>query len=202
MNIKNFQSALTQGGVRTNLFVVEGKIGANTSNKTRFLVKAAELPAANLGTITVPYRGRTIKMPGDRSFDSWSLTVLMDGDYELRNKFEAWSNLINQFEANTPDVQGGFFTSAGSGFNTDVFCDWKVSSLNRQGNAIKTYNFVGAYPESISSVSVSSDNEGTIGEFTVTLQYQYWLASSGQGSASDKTRPTDADTNTDPENAL
>ena len=94
--------------------------------------------------IGIPYRGRQIKIPGDRTFDSWTITVLVDGDYELRNKFEAWSNLINQFENNTPQVDGGFFTSAGSGFNTDVFCDWKVSSLNRQGNAIKTYNFVGA----------------------------------------------------------
>jgi hypothetical protein len=69
MNIKNFQSALTQGGVRTNLFIVEGKIGANTSSKTRFLVKAASLPPSTLGTIPIPYRGRTIKIPGDRSFD-------------------------------------------------------------------------------------------------------------------------------------
>ncbi len=202
MNIKNFQSALTQGGVRTNLFIVEGKIGANTSSKTRFLVKAASLPPSTLGTIPIPYRGRTIKIPGDRSFDSWTLSVVMDGDYELRNKFEAWQQLINGNENNVPDVNGGFFSSAGSGFNTDVFCEWKISSLNRQGQAIKTYSIVGAFPTDISSVELSNDSEGAIGEFTVTMQYQYWLASSGQGSAADKTPVTKSTQNTDPENAL
>tara|TARA_Y100000004_G_scaffold150580_1_gene172893 strand:+ start:34 stop:642 length:609 start_codon:yes stop_codon:yes gene_type:complete len=202
MNIKNFQSALTQGGVRTNLFIVEGKIGANTSNKTRFLVKAAALPPSTLGTIAIPYRGRQVKIPGDRTFDTWTLSVLMDGDYELRNKFEAWQQLINGNEDNVPDVSGGFFTSAGSGFNTDVFCEWKISSLNRQGNAIKTYSMVGAFPTDISSVELSNDSTDTIGEFTVTMQYQYWLASSGQGSAGDKTPVTRSTTNTDPENAL
>lgn len=112
---------------------------------------------------------------------------MMDGDYELRNKFEAWSNLINQYEANTPQADGGFFTSSGSGFNTDVFCEWKISSLNRQGQALKTYALVGAFPSDISSVELSYDNPDTIGEFTVTMQYQYWLASSGQGSAGDQT---------------
>jgi len=202
MNIKNFQSALTQGGVRTNLFIVEGKIGANTSNKTRFLVKAAALPPSTLGTIAIPYRGRQIKIPGDRTFDTWTLSVLMDGDYELRNKFEAWQQLINGNEDNVPDVSGGFFTSAGSGFNTDVFCEWKISSLNRQGNALKTYSMVGAFPTDISSVELSNDSTDTIGEFTVTMQYQYWLASSGQGSAGDKTPVTRSTQNTDPENAL
>jgi len=202
MNIKNFQSALTQGGVRTNLFIVEGKIGQNTSNKTRFLVKAASLPPSTLGTIPIPYRGRTIKIPGDRTFDTWTLSVLMDGDYELRNKFEAWGQLINENENNTPQVDGGFFTSSGSGFNTDVFCEWKISSLNRQGQAIKTYAMVGAWPSDISSVELSNDNTDTLGEFTVTMQYQYWLASSGQGSASDKTPVTESTANTDPENAL
>ena len=202
MNIKNFQSALTQGGVRTNLFIVEGKIGQNTSTKTRFLVKAAALPPSTLGTINIPYRGRQIKIPGDRTFDTWTLSVLMDGDYELRNKFEAWGQLINENENNTPQVDGGFFTSAGSGFNTDVFCEWKISSLNRQGQAIKTYAMVGAWPSDISSVELSNDNTDTLGEFTVTMQYQYWLASSGQGSASDKTPVTESTANTDPENAL
>ena len=178
MNIKNFQSALTQGGVRTNLFIVEGKIGQNTSNKTRFLVKAASLPPSTLGTIPVPYAGRQIKIPGDRTFEPWTISVMMDGDYELRNKFEAWSNLINQYEANTPQADGGFFTSAGSGFNT-----------------------VGAFPSDISSVELSYDSEG-IGEFSVTMQYQYWLASSGQGSAGDKTPVTDNTTGTEPENAF
>jgi len=202
MNIKNFQSALTQGGVRTNLFIVEGKIGANTSNKTRFLIKAASLPPSTLGVISIPYRGRNIKIPGDRTFDTWNVSVVMDGDYELRNKFEAWQQLINGNEDNVPDVSGGFYTSSGSAFNTDVFCEWKISSLNRQGNAIKTYSIVGAFPTDISAVELSNDSADTLGEFTVTMQYQYWLTSSGQGSASDKTPVTKSTQNTDPENSL
>ena len=83
-NIQEFRSRMTGGGARSNLFEVEitfpSEIGISVgdlSDKVPFLVKAAEIPASNLGNIPVPYRGRVLPIAGDRTFDPWTVTVLM-----------------------------------------------------------------------------------------------------------------------------
>ena len=119
------------------LFQVEGQIGPFSDEKIPFLVKAAQLPASTIGLIEVPYRGRKIKVPGDRTFAEWTITVLADGDFDLRNKFEAWSNRIQTHRSNiSPDATPLTNTS-------DIFQDWQIFQLDRAGNRIKAYNFVG-----------------------------------------------------------
>ena len=99
-------------------FQVEGQIGPFSDEKIPFLVKAAQLPASTIGLIEVPYRGRKIKVPGDRTFAEWTITVLADGDFDLRNKFEAWSNRIQTHRSNiSPDTTPLTNTS-------DIFQDW------------------------------------------------------------------------------
>ena len=101
MNIDSFKTALSKGGVRPHLFRVQGNIG-NTSLPTKvgFLCKAAQLPATTIGSIEVPFRGRKIKLPGEREFAEWTLTFLSDGDFELRNAFEKWMDDLNQTVSN------------------------------------------------------------------------------------------------------
>ena len=82
-NITEFRSRLAGGGARANLFEVEiafpEELGINLtdiSDKVPFLVKAAEIPASNLGNIPVPYRGRVLPVAGDRTFDPWTVTII------------------------------------------------------------------------------------------------------------------------------
>ena len=98
--ITDFKSKLTGGGARSNLFEVVlsfpdiAKPDSVVLEKTRFLVKAANLPASNIAPIDVPFRGRILKVAGDRSFDTWSITVINDTDFAIRSAFENWMNKI------------------------------------------------------------------------------------------------------------
>ena len=107
--ITDFKSKLTGGGARSNLFECELAFpqavnveGLNDIlNKARFLVKAANLPASNVAPIEVPFRGRVLKIAGDRTFDTWTITVINDTDFAIRSAFEKWMNTINRVSDNT-----------------------------------------------------------------------------------------------------
>ena len=102
-----FRSKLTGGGARSNLFEVVlsfpdvAPADANVLDKSRFLVKAAALPASTVAALPVQFRGRTLNVAGDRSFESWSVTVINDTDFAIRSAFENWMNKINRVSDNT-----------------------------------------------------------------------------------------------------
>ena len=110
--IDSFKSKLIGGGARPNLFEVElqfpGGLGEDL-NKTaaeeaRFMVKAANLPASNINVIDVPFRGRNLKIAGDRTFDVWTITVINDTTFNIRNAFELWMNGINKHDNATGET--------------------------------------------------------------------------------------------------
>ena len=168
MRIDNFKQALRNGGARPNLFEVTGSFpgGGADVDQMKFLIKAASIPAATVGTIEVPYRGRQLKIAGDRTFEAWELTVINTNDFALRNAFEAWSNLINGLASNESAVS-----------LDDYYRDWTVKQLDRSGKVAETYNFIGCYPESVGAIDLSHESGDTIEEFPVTIQYQYWTHS-------------------------
>ena len=176
MNINDFKNNLKQGGVRPNLFRVNGPIGpAGTDPAASFLIRTASLPATNLSTILVPFRGRQLKLPGNRSFDDWTLTVISDSEFNLRTKFERWMEAINSTVGNVAeqahDLTNGTLLAGG------LFPTWSVDQLDRQNKAIKTYSFFHCFPTVISDMALDSDASDTLSEFTVTMSYSYFLAS-------------------------
>ena len=174
-SISDFAGKFTNGGQRTHLFQVEGNFpllagGGDADGKVPFLIKAAQLPASTLGLIEVPWRGRKIKIPGDRTFAEWTVTVLADTEGKLRDKFELWSSALNSHHGN---VSADVTHSAPNGIG---FEDWQMKQLNRLGNTIKSYNFIGCWPSEVGSVDMSMENVDALAEFTVTLQYSYWTS--------------------------
>jgi hypothetical protein len=168
-NISGFVGAFAGGGVRTNLFKVTGNIPDYNDNiAISFLVKAAQIPASSLGTIEVPYRGRRIKLPGDRTFQDWSITVMSDANLSLRSAFENWSNYFNQHIANV--TQNTFMQRMPT---------WSVTQLYRDGEAVRTYNFIGCFPSEVGAIDLSYENNDQIAEFPVTLNYSWWEAAPG-----------------------
>ena len=174
MKITDFTAKLTSGGVRPHLFEVKGSIGGVSPAGTTFLIKAASLPASTVGIIEVPYKGRKIKIPGDRTFAEWTLTVISDGKFELRNAFEKWMSKINTHEGNisTDDHHR-------PGNAVGIYEDWEISQLGRDGKSLHAYRMVNCFPTELSAMDVSYETTDTIHEFTVTLQYTYWTASDG-----------------------
>lgn len=178
ISIENFRQNFRGQGFRTNLFEVQGVIGPEGQDQaTTFMVRGAQLPAANLGIVEVPFRGRTIKLPGDRSFDDWTITVIMD-NFDLRDKFERWSNAINTMQNN----RSVGFPQSDDPDSSGYLRDWSVTALGRNGERLKSYSIVGCFPSVVSAVDLSADATTTVGEFTVTLTYQYWTSNTTDGN--------------------
>ena len=177
MNINNFARKMVGAGVKPSLFEVQGRIGPQgLSDKTPFLVRSASLPGSALGTIEVPYRGRRIKMPGDRTYSDWSITIINDAAFDLRNKFERWLDSLQGLESNTATANFAMFGG-------NAFADWTVNQLDRNGKPIKTYKLVGCFPTDISAIDLSYDATDQIEEFTVTLAYSYFIPQNGYVTA-------------------
>jgi hypothetical protein len=176
--ITDFKSKLTGGGARPNLFEVElafpGAVGVDndTLSKSRFLVKAAALPASTVAPIDVPFRGRILKIAGDRTFETWTITIINDVDFSIRSAFEKWMNTINK-------MNDGTGLTNPEQYQSDAF----VYQLGRDGGILRSYKFYDVFPTNISTIDLSYETTDTIEEFTVELQVQWWEASRGTSSA-------------------
>jgi len=165
--ISDFKSKLTGGGARANLFEVvltfpdAAKPPDEVLDKSRFMVKGARSPASNIAQIEVPFRGRVLKIAGDRTFDSWTVTVINDTDFSIRSAFENWMNTINKLDNNT-----GLVNPA------DYQADAYVYQLDRDGQDLRAYRFYDTFPTQVGPIELSYDAQG-IQEFTVELQVQY-----------------------------
>ena len=175
--ITGFKSKLVGGGARPNLFEVELAFPENlgiandVKEKSRFLVKAAALPASNITPIEVNFRGRILKIAGDRTFDTWTITVINDTDFIIRSAFEKWMNSINKLSDAT-----GLQNPA------DYQADAYVHQLDRDGSTLRTYQFYDIFPTNISQIDLSYETIDTLEEFTVEMQVHWWKAVKGVGS--------------------
>ena len=166
-NVNEFAGALKLGGARNSLFQVQitNPINGVADVQVPFLCKAAQIPAATLGVIEIPYFGRTIKQAGNRTFAEWAPTIINDEDFAVRNAMEQWSGTINSFQGNLNNAGG----SNASLYKSNA----TVTQYSETGDILRVYNFVGIFPSEVSSIDLSWDAE-TIEEYTVTFQYDYW----------------------------
>jgi hypothetical protein len=166
LGVDDFKSKLRGGGARPNLFKATINFPSYAGGDvelTSFLCKAAQLPASQMAFFDVPFRGRQLKMAGDRTFEPWTVTIINDTDFGTRNAMERWMNGINGHQANTGLVNP-----------VDYQADLIVEQLNRDGSTSKTYNFRGCFPTLVSAIDVNYETNDVIEEFTVEFQVQYW----------------------------
>lgn len=166
LGVDDFKSKLRGGGARPNLFKATVNFPAYAGGDvelTSFLCKAAQLPASVMNVIEVPFRGRQLKIAGDRTFETWTVTVLNDTDFNVRNAMERWMNGINAHSANT-----------GLTNPVDYEADLIVEQLDKDGTTVKTYQFRGCFPTNVSAIDVNYETVDTVEEFTVEFQVQYW----------------------------
>jgi hypothetical protein len=178
--ISQFKSALVGGGARPNLFEVElttfPTAAANADwdpNNFRFMCKAAQLPASTIANIDVPFRGRIFKVAGDRTVDTWTVTVINDENFAVRNAFEEWMEGIAKLDNNLGATDPSAYTA-----NATVYQLGRGSTSSSQDNGgesnavLKEYVFEDIFPTEVSSIDLSYDSSDTIEEFTVTFQVQ------------------------------
>ena len=168
LGVDDFKAKLRGGGARPNLFKATINFPAYAGGDvetTSFLCEAAQLPGSTITPIVVPFRGRQLKMAGDRTFDTWSPTIINDTDFIIRDSMERWMNGMNAHSANT-----------GLTNVVDYEADLLVDQLDKDGSIIKTYNFRGCFPTAVSPIDLSYASESEIERFTVEFQVQYWEA--------------------------
>lgn len=178
-SVSEFLTKVKQGA-RNNLFLVSFQYPQNLpgvpadSGLTDVLCKAAALPASNLGVIEVPYRGRTVKIAGDRTFDTWTATFINDRNFEIRHAMESWMQSINSHEPNTAERYKPEYGSQG------YMANLTVKQLERDskadGSILREYSLIGCFPTNISQIDLAYDSNDQIEDFTVEFQLQYWTA--------------------------
>ena len=185
LGLLTFQQAI-RGGVRPNLFqvghtwpstnLVEPTLDGLSDKPVMYMCKSAALPATNVGTVELPFRGRVVKVPGDRTYETWTATFYNDDAFKLRAAYEKWIALTNGVDANVAEVD-----------ISDVFQDIEVTQLDKfAGGAnelepIRTYELVGAWPVSVGQIAVAYDNNDSYEEFDVEFAYQYHITKDGDG---------------------
>ena len=202
--LRDFKSKLAGGGARPNLF--EASINSfptaiseawdNSSEAEggafKFLCKSTALPASNLGSIEIPFRGRTLKVAGDRTFDDWTVTIINDEDFRLRTAFERWSNVMSQLD----DATG---VTNPTSYMTDAFIQQLGrgpevgAATNNGGNSsiLRSYKFFDVFPVTVGEIALSYDTTDQLEEFEVTFRYQYFtVGSSGDSGASTEVQIT------------
>jgi len=160
-NVNTFIQNLQGGGARANQFkVVFPALGPGME----FLARSAQIPALTLGEIAVPYRGRQIFVPGDRTYDAWTLTVFNDVGYTIRRRIDGWMNDIANI--------GATVTTAGP--EAAVYRDAHVHQLSRNGdNVVRTYNLFGVWPTTLDAIDLAFDTNDTIEEYGITFRFNY-----------------------------
>lgn len=169
-NVSDFRSQMQFDGARPNLFEVQmdfPTIAAlpQATTKMKFMCKSAQLPGSTVGVVDVPYFGRQVKFAGNRTFADWTVTVINDEDFIVRNAFERWMNGINSHASNLRVV--------GRSPRDYTQTAW-VRHFGKTGDTIKQYKFIGMFPQDISAIDLDWGNNDVMEEFTVTLSYQWW----------------------------
>ena len=174
-------SSQFKGGVRANLF--ECKItpplqpGNNVASLIQFHCKATSIPASTIGNIDVPYKGRQLKVPGDRTFADWTVTLFNDSNMHIRSIFESWMAMIQPHEANEQKTP------------SHVYGKGQVTQLSRSGEAIRTYSLTSMYPTEVAAIDLAWDSNDAVEEYAVTFAVNHWSAGNEGKTSNSSTDP-------------
>ena len=168
-------TALSAGGARANLFDVtisdidNNLLTAIAVKEFTFACKAANIPAMAVGVVEVPYFGRVVKVPGNKTFDNWSVTVINDEGFIVRNGFEKWVASMGTHIGNVQSAASSALTGA-------LYGDATVQHYGKKGptDKIAEYKFVNIFPVSIGEIALDWSSNDAIEEFTVEFAYDYW----------------------------
>lgn len=168
-NVGNFRSELVGGGARSTLFEVR----IPGLQKFSMMTKTAQLPGRTISPIELFYFGRVYKIPGDTTFDDWTITVINDEDFMCRNYIENWMNHINTHVTNVRTKPP-----------LDLQQNLDVIQYGKSGEAVKSYKFIHAWPTNLAEIEVGWENQNAIEEYVVTFSYSWWEAASVENTKS------------------
>ncbi len=178
-SIDHFKGVLKGGGVRPTMFAVslsfpEGVVtgsglSADGDRRVTFLAEGAQLPPSEIGEIAVPFRGRRLKVSGDRTFADWTVRIINDDSFLIKNAMEKWSEKIQNHNF-----------ALGATLLNDYFSDGYVRQLDRDATVLRTYAFRGVWPKTVSEIALSFGENNTYEAYDVTFAVQYWTGTNNE----------------------
>ena len=180
-NINDFKTALLEGGARANLFevTIAAPPVSGSLDIFKFLCKTTTIPTSVIAPISIPFMGRDIKMAGDRTFDTWSTTIINDENFQIRNTLEKWLNYIkNHAEVKQTSTNTKSYKKTAT-----------VTQLGKDGITLKSYEFKNAWPTSLTEIPLDMGS-GEIEEFSCVWNYDYWEASTTSDTTTTNTTST------------
>jgi hypothetical protein len=172
-DVNRFKSSLTSGGARSNQFAVQLSFptyvqgAALAVARAPFLVTAAELPGQTVNPTITFYRGREVKLAGDRVFAPFSFNVINDADFSIRTALEQWMNGMDDLINKTGRLNPSEYQR-----------DMQVYQLDRNGKILKEYRIFGSFPTDIGPVALDFQSNDQISSFQVQFQFQTFVVSS------------------------
>jgi hypothetical protein len=171
-NVSEFRANMIGDGARPNLFQVEltfptiAQNGVAAAQATTFQAKSAQLPGSTIGVAPLYYFGRELKFAGNRTFTDWTITIIEDENFTVRNSMESWLNAINSHAGNIRNPAANELP----GYTVDAF----VTQFSKTGDSLKKYRFVGLFPLDVAPIDLDWGTNDTIEEYAVTFAYQWW----------------------------
>ena len=172
-SVNSFVNALKGGGARANQFRVAFPALDGSTGLMEFMGRGAQIPAVTMGEVTVPYRGRQVFVPGDRTYDAWTITVFNDSGFTIRGALENWQNQVQDIGSTTQASIEGM----------SVYRDASVLHLGRNGEILRTYNLFNCWPTTVDAIDLAFDTNDAVEEFGVTFRFNYMTVRSGQEGA-------------------
>ena len=163
-NVNSFISALQGGGARPNQFEVSFPA---LGDDFKFLCRSAQIPALTIGELLIPFRGRQVYVPGDRTYDPWTITIMNDRSYAIRAALEAWMNALQDIGSSTVSTASG----------NQAYREILVKQLDRNDETIRTYHLYDAWPTTIDAIDLAFDTNDQLEEFGATFRFNYMTAS-------------------------
>ena len=165
-------NALNNSGARANLFdvtIAGATVAGLSPSEFNFSCKGAAIPAMAVGVVEVPYFGRMVKVPGNKTFENWTTTVINDEGFEIRNAFEKWIAAMGTHKENVVSIGGG--TTGGL---SSLYGSASVSQYAKAGSVLQTWSFVNIFPVNMSEIALEWGSNDAIEEFTIEFAYDYW----------------------------
>ena len=172
-SVNSFVNALKGGGARANQFRVSFPALDGSSGLMEFMARGAQIPAVTMGEVTVPYRGRQVFVPGDRTYDAWTITVFNDTGFTIRGALENWQNQVQDIGS----------TTAASIEGMSVYRDATVVQLGRNGEILRRYNLFNCWPTTVDAIDLAFDTNDAVEEFGVTFRFNYMTVQAGSEGA-------------------
>lgn len=191
-NVSTFRTKMAFDGARPNLFKVMMttpaiNTRANPGSDLEFFIRATSIPGSTIGTVTVPYMGREIKLAGNRTFADWTVTVINDENFSYRGLFEEWMDSINRHEQNTRLGTGNAFDYTDT--QGTVVQQLAKTGTRNDPQVVRAYRFYNLFPIDISEITLDWGDNDSVEEFTVTFAYDYWASELGNNSKTGGTGP-------------